>query len=54
MKRIACLIILVMALTTLSCAKSKRFHFIKAEEGTYVMDKKTGEFYPYQRDPQES
>jgi len=51
MKHIACLAILLMALTTLSCAKSERFHFIEAEEGTYVMDKETGEFYPYQMEP---
>jgi len=53
MKRVACLVMLLMALTTLSCAK-ERFYFIEAEEGTYVMDRKTGEFHPYLVNSQES
>jgi len=54
MKHIAYLTLFLMVFMMLSCARTERFHFIEAEEGTYVMDKKTGKFYPYQLKSEES
>jgi hypothetical protein len=47
MKYITYLLMSLFIFIGVACSSPEIYKIIETEEGAYVMDKKTGEFYPY-------